>query len=99
MAVIFLPVCESYASLFRKYEEAIETEKTYSISQSSFYNIWKNYIPEIQFLTPRSDLCMKCKEMRFHTYSIPTEAIENIIEQWNIHNLWARLEREYYQFV
>ena len=55
MAVIFLPACESYASLFRKYEEAIETEKTYSISQSSFYNIWKNYIPygRVWFTPPK----------------------------------------------
>jgi hypothetical protein len=37
------------------------------ISETTFWQIWNKYIPEIKFLSPHSDLCFKCKEMRFNS--------------------------------
>ncbi|CAG8523344.1 26330_t:CDS:2 [Gigaspora margarita] len=95
--IIFLPTNESYSSLYRLYIDSIEESSDYYISNSSFYRIWKKYVPEFKFLTPRSDLCDLCKEMRFSSKYWPESEIENKIKQWNYHFEWAQRERAFYR--
>ncbi len=45
-------------------------------------------------MSPRSDLCYKCKSMRFNSQMWPASEVEQKIEEWNRHILWAQLERE-----
>ena len=56
--------------------------------------MWQKYISGTKFLSPRSDLCHKCKSMRFNSQMWPASEIEQKIEEWNRHILWAQLERE-----
>ncbi|CAG8782112.1 7703_t:CDS:2 [Gigaspora margarita] len=97
--IIYLPACESYYSLFRLYNDTIESsqENTYTISQSSFSRIWKHYLPGIKFLTARSDLCMQCKEMRFSAKRWTQSEPLNKLNECSNHYSWASLEREYYR--
>ncbi|CAG8578602.1 8207_t:CDS:1, partial [Scutellospora calospora] len=53
----------TYSSLYIQYIEAIENTDQYEISLSTFSRIWKKFLPHIKKLTPRSDLCLKCKDM------------------------------------
>lgn len=78
--IIFLPATESYLSLFRLYNSTIK-EIQQTISSTSFISIWKLYLPEIKFLSPRSDLCLKCKTMHFNISHIPTMQLEQTINE------------------
>ncbi|GES76388.1 hypothetical protein GLOIN_2v1777628 [Rhizophagus clarus] len=64
LPIIFLPASESYSSLYRLYVSTMEDENQSTIHLTIFWRIWNKYIPEIKFLSPRNDLCFKCKEMR-----------------------------------
>ncbi|GES92034.1 hypothetical protein GLOIN_2v1777628 [Rhizophagus clarus] len=62
LLVTFLPASESYSSLYRLYTSTIKDLDQKIIHLTTFWHIWNKYIPEIKFLSPRSDLCFKCKE-------------------------------------
>ena len=64
------------------------------MSIRTFCRIWQKYLPGTKFLSPRSDLCHKCKTMRFNSQVWPASELEQKIEEWNRHILWAQLERE-----
>lgn len=69
-----------------------------SISYSTFWHIWQIYLPDIKFLTPRSDLCQICKEFRFNKRGWTLEEKEQKIAKWYNHTVWAKKEREYYRY-
>ncbi|RGB24601.1 hypothetical protein C1646_772843 [Rhizophagus diaphanus] len=97
-AVTYLPASESYASLWRLYTETIENidndNESLAVSIRTFCRVWQKYLPGIKFLSPRSDLCYKCKLMRFNSQMWSASELEQKIEEWNRHILWAQLERE-----
>ncbi|CAG8732697.1 27146_t:CDS:2, partial [Gigaspora margarita] len=49
----------------------------------------KKYVPEIRFLSPRSDLCMLCKNMRFNTQYWTENERDYNIQEWNNHIKWG----------
>jgi len=63
--IIFLPANENHTTVFKYFIDAIEENSDMYVSNSTFKRIWHTYLPEIKFLTPRSDLCHVCKEHRF----------------------------------
>src|SRR5436309_6692459 len=78
--------------------DTVEENSEIYISNRTFRRIWHTYLPEIKFLTPRSDLCHTCKEHRFNAnYWIPEEK-EVKVKQWNDHITWAMKEHEYYRY-
>lgn len=97
MAITFLPASESYAGLYRLYD--LITDLEHNISRWSFLRIWKKYVPEIKFLSPRSDLCTLCKIMRFNTQFWNQNERDSKVQEWNNHILWACKERDYYRLV
>ena len=98
MAVTFLPASDSYVGLYRIYDSNLDLED-HSISRWSFLRIWKKYVPEIKFLSPRSDLCTLCKIMRFNTQFWNQNERDNKVKEWNDHITWACDERNYYRLV
>ena len=100
MEVIFLPAIESYSSLHLKYLMAIqqcESIEKLTISLSTFCQVWKNYSPEIKFLTSRSDLYYLCKTMRFNAGKWTVEERDQKVIEWNTHIKAAYDERDYYK--
>jgi len=97
LPIIFLPAGESYSSLYRIYISVIETDNKKPIHLTTFWRIWQKYIPEIKFLSPRSDLCFQCKTMRFNSKFWPEQEMENKVIEWNKHISWAQKERNYYR--
>lgn len=47
----------------------------------------------------RSDLCFKCKEMRFYSQYWTDNESETRVLEWNNHFQWAQKEREYYRYL
>ncbi|CAG8435650.1 6933_t:CDS:2 [Scutellospora calospora] len=66
IAITYLSASESYVGLYRIYQSSLDEISEFNISRWSFIRIWKKYIPEIRFLSPRNNLCMLCKNMRFN---------------------------------
>ncbi|CAG8855296.1 16312_t:CDS:1, partial [Gigaspora margarita] len=96
LPITFLPSNESYSSLYRLYISTIEEQNQNILYLSSFWRIWNKYIPEIKFLSSRSDLCYKCKNIRFNSKYWTEQETKKNINEWNYHILWAQKEREYY---
>jgi len=99
MAITFLPSSDSYSSLYRLYSDNFEEGSEHYISLSTFHRIWKKYIPEVKFLTLRSDLCGLCKNMRFYSTYWAENEIEKKVNEWNHHINWANYERAFYKYV
>ncbi|CAG8734178.1 11968_t:CDS:2, partial [Rhizophagus irregularis] len=97
MAIIFLPVSDSYIGLYRLYESSLEIDSEHYISRWTFLRVWKKYIPEIKFLSPRSDLCFHCKNMRFNTQFWNQDEKDDKVKEWHEHITWANQERDYYR--
>ncbi|KAF0333403.1 chaperonin: PROVISIONAL [Gigaspora margarita] len=66
IAIIYLQADTTYSSLHIQYLEAIKTNDQFGVCFTTFINIWKKFLPHIKKLTPWSDLCLKCKDMRFN---------------------------------
>jgi len=99
LAVTFLPASESFSSLYRLYISTLEDQDQKIIHLTTFWRIWNKYIPEIKFLSPRSDLCFKCKEYRFKLQHWLEQESEKRVAEWNEHFHWAQKEREYYRYI
>ena len=92
------PAGESYSFLYRIYRDEIETTgNTNPIHLTTFWRIWKKYIPEIKFLSSCSDLCFLCKSMRFGVKFWQSRDIEKKVIEWQQHISWAQEERNYYK--
>src|SRR5439155_24622297 len=76
----------------------IGTGSEHHISYSSFVRIWKSYLPEIQFLSPQTDLCTLCKEMRFNANFWSLAEKEQKVNNWDAHIKWANNERDNYRY-
>ncbi|CAG8710889.1 9951_t:CDS:2, partial [Gigaspora margarita] len=90
--IIYLLADTTYSSLHIQYLEAIKTDNQFEISFITFVKIWKKFLPYIKKLTPCSDLCLKCKDMRFNTnYWSNKEKVTKVLE-WYKHIKWAHEE-------
>ncbi len=76
----------------------MEDQNKPTVHLVTFWRIWNKYIPEIKFLSPRSDLCFKCKEMRFNSKYWTEQESGSRVAEWNEHYQWAGKEREYYRY-
>ena len=63
----------------------------------TFIRIWKKFLLYIKKLTPRSDLCLKCKDMQFNTNYWTVEEKETKILEQHKHIKWTHKERENYK--
>ena len=77
--------------------EAIKEDYQFEVGLTTFYKIWKKFLPHIKKLTPRSDLCLKCKDMRFNANYWTVEEKESKVFEWHKHIEWAHKERENYK--
>ena len=99
MAIIFLSVSDSYIGLYRLYNSSLDIDSEHNISRWSFLRVWKKYVPEIKFLSPRNDLCILCKAMRFHTQFWNQSKWDDKVKEWHEHITWANQKRDYYKLV
>ncbi|CAG8815033.1 18875_t:CDS:2 [Gigaspora margarita] len=90
--IIYLPADTTYLSLYIQYLEAIKTNNQFVVGFTTFIKIWKKFSPHIKKLTPCSDLCLKCKDMRFNANYWSIEEKETKVLEWHNHIKWAQEE-------
>ena len=61
---VFLPANFTYISCHQKYLEACREAKIQPVGFTSFRSIWLQCIPHNQIITPRTDVCQQCEQLR-----------------------------------
>jgi hypothetical protein len=85
----------TYRAIWKSYKAAVDPDL--EVSEATFMRLWKKYCSNIQFLTPRSDLCMVCKEMRFNIDRMKQESKRDFVQEWADHRAAADKERGVYK--
>ena len=111
----YLPASENFRSVHAKYVEACEsgelagggvgTSATHTSSQHvlkyrSFVSLWHTALPDIRFMTPRTDVCHICEKHRERIkLSVSEEEKLAAIGRFQAHLTQAAQEREHYTSV
>ena len=96
---IYLPALHNYKMVHGIYmKSAMEKDPSQRMMQyRSFVDVWHKCIPEIQFMTPRTDVCAVCENFR---EKIKTAITENekitFTSQFTEHLSLAQSERQDY---
>jgi len=102
---ILLPASMNYTSIWDEYQSAIESlsndkssKKTVRIiSYHTFCRLWKQMTPHIKFISPRTDLCDKCDELKNSiAYANTQSHTEQLVEEYNNHCSVAHTARQLY---
>ena len=95
---VFLPAAETYKSVHAKYVESCIHAERRAAGISLFCSIWKQCLPHIKFMSPRSDVCDACEKNRRRVTEAVTEE-EKLAASAALskHILLAQHEREFYK--
>lgn len=94
---IFLPASQHYKSVHKIYVESCEAAQKRAVGYDAFRSIWHQCIPEVKFMTPRTDVCDKCETLRRGISSAVTEAQKLAASEAFLSHLHAaQRERENY---
>ena len=96
-APVYLPASEGYNTVHHKYVEACTASGKQAAKYHAFRQIWLQCVPDIQFMTPRSDVCHHCEEYRVLISKAVTEDDKlKLAEEFKGHVDEAQKERQYY---
>ena len=98
--VVFLPTSYNYYSVYRDYAAAYKDKhgiEARVMVESTFTKVWKALMPELQFMSPKSDLCETCETMKMNIQcAAEHEKKLEHTEKFLAHLNHAQQEREYY---
>jgi hypothetical protein len=98
-AVIFLPAETTYKSLYQKFLTCLkENSNLKSLKYDAFRKLWHQLTPEIQIMSPRTDLCDTCQHFRngLQYNARQEEEVKELLKMFRDHLAKAKLERNYY---
>ena len=96
---IYLPASQNYKIVHGLYVKAsMERDPTQRVMQyRSFVDVWHKCIPEIQFMTPRTDVCSRCEKFRSNIKVATTEHEKvSVTTAFSEHLAQAQEERQFY---
>ena len=96
---IYLPASQNYTIVHSKYVEACLAKDSHIryLKYKSFISVWQKCLPDIVFMTPRSDVCSTCEEFRIQIRDATHEEDKvRLSTQFASHVELAQQEREYY---
>ena len=95
-SIVFLPAEMSYKSVHRDFLVGLEEDnKLKSLKYDAFRKLWHQLTPEIQIMSPRTDLCDTCQHFRdgLHYNARQEEEAKDLLKRFKEHLSKARLER------
>jgi hypothetical protein len=98
-SVIFLPAEMSYKSVYRDFLTGLEEDSNLkSLKYDAFRKLWHQLTPEIQIMSPRTDLCDTCQHFRngLHYNARQEEEAKELLKRFKEHLSKAKVERNYY---
>ena len=96
---IYLPASQNYMIVHSKYVEACQAKDPHArfLKYKSFTQMWKKCLPDIVFMTPRSDVCATCENFRYKLRNaINEEEKIKYTTDFSLHIIMAQQERDYY---
>lgn len=96
---IYLPASQNYTIVHSKYVEAslANDPQVKFLKYKSFTSVWKRCLPDIVFMTPRSDVCATCEQFRIDIRDVISEEDKvKLSTEFAAHIQIAQEEREYY---
>ena len=93
---VFLPASHNFKTVHVKYVASCADIRP--VGYSSFRGIWHQCLPNIKFMTPRTDVCDNCERLRQAVVSARTEEEKTeACRCFSEHIKAAQVEREYYK--
>ena len=95
---IYLPASQNFKTVHAQYVAACTINSSRHVGYSVFKSVWHQCMPHVRFMTPRTDVCGVCEDMRHCIQSALTED-EKIAatSQFRVHIENAQDEREHYK--
>lgn len=96
---IYLPASQNFKIVHQCYVKAsLERDPARRVMEyRSFVDVWHKCIPEVKFMTPRTDVCSKCEKFRQHIKdAISEEKKVSLTSAFSEHLDQAQAERQYY---
>jgi len=101
---ILLPTSDSYTSVWKSYKNGLEMLGVSSkcplriIGYHTFCRLWKQMTPHIKFMSPRTDLCDRCEELKNGIRHAPShKQTTKLVEEYNKHRADADEARQVYR--
>ena len=101
---ILLPTSESYTSVWKRYRNGQEPVSESGdrplrvIGYHTFCRLWKQMTPHIRFMSPRTDLCDLCEELKSGIRYAPShQQTAKLVEEYNSHRVDADAARQIYR--
>ena len=95
---VYLPASQNFKIVHAQYVIACITNTSRHIGYSVFKSVWHQCMPHVKFMTPRTDVCVVCKEMR---YCVQSALIEDkkvaATSQFRVHIENAQDKHEYFK--
>ena len=96
---IYLPASQNYTIVHAKYVEACLSKEPHMrfLKYKSFIQLWQRCLPDIVFMTPRSDVCSTCEAFRIQIRDAVSEVDKvTAATDFASHIELAQQERDYY---
>ena len=96
---VYLPASHNYKTVHDIYVKSVmEKDASQRVMQyRSFIDVWHKCIPEVQFMTPRTDVCAVCEQYREKIKTAVSEEDKiSFTSQFSDHLIQAQAERQSY---
>ncbi|CAG8491813.1 17164_t:CDS:2 [Racocetra fulgida] len=62
---IYFPTADTKRKIYNLYIDSVVNFDDAKMDESTFCHLWDIYIPEIQIMSPQSDLCEVCQHLKY----------------------------------
>ncbi|XP_070573522.1 uncharacterized protein [Ptychodera flava] len=97
---VYLPSSITKERVYSAYVESCEQTQPplTHVGLTTFKNVWKDCVPHIQTISPKTDVCVKCEEFRNKIMFASSEDDKLLFtSQYNEHVMKAQKRREFYK--
>ena len=98
-SITYLPAETTYKSVHQNFLAGLETDSNLkSLKYDAFRKLWHQLTPEIQIMSPRTDLCDTCQHFRngLQYNAHQEEEAKDLLKNFKDHLAKAKIERNYY---
>ena len=97
-APTYLPASNTVADIHKSYVSSCSETNVQAVGYHSFRSIWRQCLPFIQIMSPRTDVCPRCEACRRNIHQSRTEFEKTTAcDVFKAHVDAAQAERDYYR--
>eukprot|EP00117_Sycon_ciliatum_P016477 scpid44506/ scgid15886/ len=94
----YLPASSTVKSIHKCYVTSLEESGIRAVGYHTFRSVWLDCLPNIQIMTPRTDVCSRCENFRRRIQEARTEPEKSAAcDEFKQHLDATQAERDYYR--